>query len=462
MERTFAQRMPSGFVLEIGMLIGWSPAPPIAEVGERSLTVVNLPYGSSEIQFSVSEERLLGILKPRDVGGAKDAYSTVIEALDNPVDGRGLSSAVKRGDTVVLVTDDYTRPTPSGQICKPILDKLNSLGIDDSHVTIVAAGGLHRPMTKDELGEKFGEDLVNRVRIVSHDAWDDGELEYLGETSRGTPVWVNKLVAKADLRMAVGMVTAHFLSGYASGPKTILPGVSGYRTIFHNHGVIAASLSARIGVTTGNPCWEDMVETLRFLGPTLAVDVVLNVRNELVAAFHGEPVSAQRAGLDLYHSIYAFHLKEKADIVIASSNPMYSYLDLCMKTIIHASMLVKDGGVRIVASPCKEHLGPPFLEELYHRSLSGKWPTAEQYAEMMRLGIIKDIADATGILKFLQTNTSALTLVCEPSFDQDLTKMGFSHKSSIQEALDEATARLGQESKVLVVPFGAVSHPILK
>lgn len=421
---------------------------------------MEVPYGNSEIQFGVSEERLLGILRPRNVSAAKDAYSTVLEALHNPVDGLGLSSAAKRGGTVVLVTDDFTRPTPSGQICEPIIDQLNSLGIDDSSVAILAAGGLHRPMTKDELQEKFGKDLTNRVKIVSHDAWDDNELEYLGETSRGTPVWVNKLVTKADLRIAVGMITAHFLSGYGSGPKTILPGASGYRTIFHNHGVIGASLSARIGVTKGNPCWEDMVETIRFLGPTVAVDVVLNTRNELVAAFHGEPVSAQQAGLDLYHSIYAFHLKQKADIVIASANPMHSYLDLCMKTIVHASMLVKDGGTRIVASPCKELLGPPFLRELYHTSLTGKWPTVEGYAEMMRSGMIKDVADATGILKFLQTNNSGLTLVCDPSFDQDLTNMGFLHMSSVQEALDEATTRLGRNSKVLVVPYGAVTHPI--
>ena len=117
-----------------------------------------------------------------------------------------------------------------------------------------------------------------------------------------------------------------------------------------------------------------MAQTLDFLKPTLDLDVVLNIDNELVGAFHGGPITAQKAGLSLYHSIYAFNLKEKADIVIASANPMYSYLDLCLKAIIHASMLVKDGGTRIVASPCEELLGPPFLRELYYQSLSSGWP----------------------------------------------------------------------------------------
>jgi len=423
-------------------------------------TEVKLPYGNTELRFDVPEERLVGILRPREVRAAVDPYSAVVRALQNPIGGPDLASAAKKGGTVVIITDDYTRPTPSGLICEPIIDQLNVMGIDDSHVTILAGGGLHRPMTDREIRGKFGRRLVDRVKIFSHDAWNESQVEYLGKTSRGTPVWVNKLVLKADLRILVGMITAHFVSGYAAGPKTILPGVSGYHTIFHNHGVVAASPSAGIGITNGNPCWEDMVEVVGFLGPTLAANVVLNTRDELVAAYHGDPVSAQKAGLDLYRSIYAFSLKQKADIVVASANPMHAYLDQCLKTIVHASMAVKDDGWRIVGSPCQELLGPQFLRELYYESLTPKWPSAEQYAKMMQSGRITDIADAVGILKFLQTNNSGLILVCEPSFDQDLTNMGFLHMRSAQDALDEAIVKSDPKSKVLVIPYGAITHPI--
>jgi len=184
----------------------------------------------------------------------------------------------------------------------------------------------------------------------------------------------------------------------------------------------------------------------------------LNARNELVAAYHGKPAAAQKAGLDAYHRIYAFDLKERAEIVIASANPMYSYLDQCLKTIVNASTLVKDGGIRIVASPCQELLGPPFLRELYYKSLSGGWPSPDEYSQRMQSGAIKDVADAVGILKFLQSNNSALTLVCERSFERDLANLGFSYSATVESALDEATAKLGKDSKVLVMPYGAVTH----
>jgi len=418
-----------------------------------------LPFGTGEVRFEIAQDRILDILLPRDVAGSSDTYSTIRDAIQHPIGNIGLASMASRRDSVCLITDDFTRPTPAGVICEGVLDELNKLGIPDSQVTILAAGGLHRPMTEMELRAKYGG-LLNRVKVITHDAWNENGLEYLGETSRGTPVWINRLVAKANLRLTVGMITAHFVAGYGSGPKTIMPGASGYKTIFHNHGVIATAANAMIGVTEGNPCWEDMAEVVNMLGPTLAVDVVLNVRDEVVAAFHGIPTSAQKAGIKLYNSIYGFRLKEKADIVIASANPMYSYLDQCLKAIVHSSMLVKDGGTRIVAAPCQEHLGPDFLRELYYASFYPKWPSPHQYAQRLAAGKINDIADAVGILKFLECNNSQLTLVCDDSFDSDLTKLGFNHAKSVQIALEEATAKHGRGSHVLVVPYAAVTHPV--
>ena len=425
------------------------------------MVTVNLPYGKEEIQFDVPKERMPAILLPKDVPGSSDAYGTVRQALQSPMESPGLPSIVKQG-SVTIITDDFTRPTPAGVICQAIIDELTENGIEESQVTILAAGGLHRPMSQSEMRAKFGDELMKRIQIRAHDAWNQRELEYLGQTTRGTPVWINRSVVNASLRVTVGMITAHFVAGYGSGPKTIMPGASGYQTIFHNHGVVSMSPDAKMGMTIGNPCWEDMAEVASLLGPTLAVDVVLNTRDEIVAAFHGTPISAQRAGLGLYNSIYGFHLNEKADIVIASANPMFSYLDQTLKSIIHASMLVRDGGTRIVVSPCEELLGPEYLRELYYSSLHPKWPTVQEYGEMMRSGRIKDIADAVGILKFLESNQARLVVVCNPSFDDDLTRLGFEHAKNVQVAFEEAMIRHGPEAKVLIVPYGGVTHPVLE
>jgi nickel-dependent lactate racemase len=340
------------------------------------------------------------------------------------------------------------------------MDELNSHGVNDSDVVTIIASGLHRSMTEAELRAKLDSELIRRVETVCHDAWDDNQNQYVGTTSRGTPVWIDKRVVNADLRITVGMVNAHFTAGYGSGAKTILPGVSGYRTVYHNHGVISLDQMARLGVTKGNPAWEDIAEALQFLGPTLAVDVVLNPENETVAAFHGKPVAAQQAGIELYRDIYACKVKERADIVIASCNPEHAYLDQCLKTIVPSSMLVKTGGIRIVASRCQEHLGPAYLRELYYDSLSAGWPDPVEYERMVRAGKFKDSADAVGILKFLQSNNSELTLVSDPSFDTDLKNLKINHTTVVQEALKEATDKFGTDSRVLIMPYGPITLPI--
>ena len=424
------------------------------------MTVVHLPYGSDEIKFEVAQSRIIDTLLPRGVLGAENPYHTAREALKHPVGCNGLSQLARRGRTAVIVVDDYTRPTPAAMISEAILDELNTHGIDDSHISVIIATGLHRQMSEEEQKVKLGLNVVRRVEVVCHDAWDDRQNKELGRTSRGTPVWVNRRVLEADLRITVGLIIGHFTAGYGAGPKTILPGVSGYRTIFHNHAILQAQPSARIGITKGNPAWEDMVEVLEFLGPTLALNVVLNTKNEIVGAFHGSPVAAQEAGMDLYRSIYAFKVEERADIVVASANPEHAYFDQCLKTIIPASIFTKDRGIRIIASPCREHLGPSFLRELYYDSLTPSWPTAEEYERLMRSGKLKDVGDAAGILKLLQSNNSDLIMVSDSSFDLDLTNLGIVHKNSVQDAFDEATGRLGADSRVLIIPYGPITLPI--
>ena len=179
------------------------------------MVTVRLPYGKEEIQFNVAKERISAILLPKYVSGSSDAYGIVRQALQNPMESPGLSSIVKKG-SVTIITDDFTRPTPAGVICRAIIDKLMEHGIEESQVTILAAGGLHRPMTQNEMRAKFGDELMKRIEIKTHDAWDQRELEYLGQTTRGTPVWINRSVANASLRVTVGMITAHFVAGYGS------------------------------------------------------------------------------------------------------------------------------------------------------------------------------------------------------------------------------------------------------
>ena len=85
-----------------------------------------------------------------------------------------------------------------------------------------------------ELRTLVTDAVYERVRVENHDC-EAPDLVYLGTTPHGTPVSINRTAAEADLVVCLGAVTHHVMAGFGGGRKSILPGISGRETIFHNH-----------------------------------------------------------------------------------------------------------------------------------------------------------------------------------------------------------------------------------
>ena len=125
------------------------------------------------------------------------------EALENPIGLPKLRKLLRPQTQVLILVDDLTRPTPQRELLPPLLDFLNDCGVPDRNIRILIALGTHRPMTRSEIKSRFGEGVVSRVEVINHAFFDSRSLVYLGATSRGTPVVVNRLLAEADFRSGV-------------------------------------------------------------------------------------------------------------------------------------------------------------------------------------------------------------------------------------------------------------------
>ena len=73
-------------------------------------------------------------------------------------------------------------------------------------------------MSEKELEAKLGE-AYNVFPVAQHNP--DDNLLFLGETSRGTPVWVNSEAVKADIIVSIGSVAPHNIHGWSGGAKII-------------------------------------------------------------------------------------------------------------------------------------------------------------------------------------------------------------------------------------------------
>ena len=131
---------------------------------------ISFPYGKEFIDLDVADERLQGVLVSNlhHYEAKSDPLSLVEEALANPIGSPKLSELAKGKKNIVLIASDHTRPVPSKVIVPPMLREIRK-GSPDADITILISTGCHRGTTKEELISKFGEEIVEKEKIVVHD-----------------------------------------------------------------------------------------------------------------------------------------------------------------------------------------------------------------------------------------------------------------------------------------------------
>jgi len=105
----------------------------------------------------------------------------------------------------------------------------------DANIKILVATGFHRPSTQQELIDKYGQEIVDHEQIVMHVSTDDSAMVKIGTLPSGGECIVNRTAAEADLLLAEGFIEPHLFAGFSGGRKSVLPGISSYKTIMANH-----------------------------------------------------------------------------------------------------------------------------------------------------------------------------------------------------------------------------------
>ena len=141
-------------------------------------------YGRGRKQFSLDDSLVLKEIRTEDFAPMTD--------IRNPIGIGPLDERVKPGDTVCFICNDLTRVANSFDFMPVFLDEMNRLGVPDENMKIVFSLGTHRNMTHDEVVEAVGAEVASRVKMINSDCHVDQDFLYFGQTSRGTPVLINK------------------------------------------------------------------------------------------------------------------------------------------------------------------------------------------------------------------------------------------------------------------------------
>lgn len=423
---------------------------------------LNVYYGDKILPFQVPKEwNILAVAKPvsahEPVG---DKKAEIGRALEEPIGSKKLSEIAAPGQRVVIICTDLTRPTPLKEILPVILDNLCERELDKDDISIMIATGTHVPPDVKELEENVGNEIFSKVEVLIHDSDDSSNLKFLGVTRRGTPVWINRAVLEADLKIGVGGIFSHHFAGFSGGAKIILPGVAGRKTTAINHLIAMEEVDSYGKID--NPVRDDMVEAARMSGLDFIVNVVLDGENRVLRAFAGDPVKAHLEGVNFWSIFHTAKVPRKADVAITSSYPLDKSLVQSTKGLMAADRITKKGGTIIHVSPIYEDIATKefrLLRELGLEEIRTQIKKFNVKDPVVQLFIYPDIKiGALSRIMMIMQNKKVI-VVSEKKNKKPIEQIGLKYASCIDEAV--LLAKDKQKNADLVVfPAGGDTVPL--
>jgi len=411
---------------------------------------ITLPYGHSTRTIQIPESNLAWVAGPKKVEAPSDLAAAIQSAIRNPIGSPTLAElAAKHGKQTLILVDDGTRSTPQARILPILLDELNAAGIADADITIMIALGTHRRMSHQEIVERVGETVSNRVAVINLSQKPE-DFEDLGVTPLGIPVHVSKRYLEANISIAVGNIIPHMYAGWAGGAKMVQPGVTSALTTGRTH-LIAGPRVYEILGNVENEVRREMEEIAVRSGLKFIVNVVLDASGDVAAVVAGDVIQAHRAGVEIARPIYTLDLEEQVDIVVASSHPADRDLWQGFKAVNNCGMLAKDGGSLILFIPAPEGIAPDHTQLIDFGAMPG-----EEVLHLVAEGKVEDEVAAATYLAFHQTRKRLhITLITDGISCQEAAKIGIGATTDFDAALATALQRHGNGARIGVVTHGA-------
>ncbi len=425
-------------------------------------------HNQKDITLELPESwELLGVLKPEEARGLENLREELFNAMKSPVGREPLTPEYLKNKKILIAVDDISRPTPVHLYFSEILSYLYRLGVKKSDISIIFALGIHREMRDDEIRNKLGIDNPAGIRILNHKAHIKDELVFLGKTSRGTEVALNRHIMESDLIICVGAIEPHLLLGFGGGLKMIIPGLAADFTIAQNHmqGVSAEKYNY-IGEYE-SPMRLDLEEgAMMSKKDFFIINAIMNSKLEICRFMCGDPVKAHREGIKFAEKISCKQIREKADVIIVSSAPMNADLRQGMKCIGNCEQALKDNGLIIGFLECRNGIGdisvpkksiPNYLLRKILRLIGSK----------RVMGFIDRVKKGAGIEERFLAHFSMQVVrknqifVYSENLPPDTGKrLGlFRQFNSVEDMIKAAGRYAPRNARVYIFPYGGATYP---
>ena len=400
-----------------------------------------------------------------------DLPAAIQNGLRQPVGSPPLADLVGPDTGVVLVMDDFSRPTPVQRIAAVVLEALLAVGVRVEKIRGLFAAGSHRAMSAEEMAARAGEAVASRIGCRCFDCHDESMLVSLGTTRRGTRVRLDREAVQANLRILIGTIEPHPQAGFGGGFKNVLPGLASVDGIGHNHLLMPSSERYNMIGTwpEDNPMRLDLEEAGRMVkGATLIVNVVLDTQLEPVVVLCGDAVAAHRAGVRMARQIYGVPVPRPADVVISGAYPMHDELRQAGKAVLNVTGACRRGGVIVGFMRCDKGLGEVQLPAFVPRMSSMRTMMrlmGPRAIHLLARNLPQSVPPETRFMVnlALQMLRDHRVLIYSPRLKQDLHQLPALLFDDQGALFGQVEGLLGKpDPEVVIFEQGAVSFPVLR
>jgi lactate racemase len=421
--------------------------------------VINLTYGKTGYAIELSDHYQIDIVEPKWIESLTDQRLAITEALRNPHNSKPLNEIVDINDKVAIIFSDITRATPYHLILPALLNELQK--IPEKNICFYCANGTHRLATDQELINILGETIVRKYEIVQNDANNSELFQYVGTTTSGNEVFLNKEILKCNIKILTGFIEPHFFAGFSGGGKALIPGMAFLETIKYNHSIAHLShKNVKWGITYENPLWEEIMESAEFVPGLFLLNITLNRNKEITNVFAGDLRTAHLAGCQFVKDSAMAPVDRLYDIVITGNSgyPLDLNIYQTVKGMSAAAQIVKEGGNIIIAAECWDGI-----------------PSESDYEK-----ILTSVSDANDLMRFVKENESTLKdtwqiyyqaliqqkarvyLFSDKLDDKTIKRALLNPVRDISSLIDELVKKIGPQTKICVLPEGPLTIPYLR
>jgi nickel-dependent lactate racemase len=456
-----------------------------------------IPYGTGFLEAKLPQRTRIIRQATPPIPALNNVEEAIRGALKNPIEHEPLSKLVGPKSVVTIGFDDpigfcpvQRQPDFRAVAVKVLLQELDRLGVDQGNIRLVCAVGLHRKWTTRELSTILGEDIGYRwgpSSLFNHDAEDEKNLRFLGETKRRMEVEVNRLVVDSDQFIYVSNPWSHFNGGW----KSAVVGLSSFRSIRYHHRPYP---KAR-GKSTMDPERSAFPKLLNEMGAVIEKELARRGRryfqieaamnNEIpqavVQVVAGHPPEAHEKTLQILQKQHVETVNGQSDVVVygmGNSRDPYSKMSQINPILVRNlgmsysfglfqnRPLVREKGIIILVHPCIRtfdrvkypsyidmferllpHLRDPFeLWELYAEEFAHRPEYVHRYRYGFGFhGVHPFILYGQGAYGFRYL--SRVFLAGAKDFETARI-VGFEPFETVEEAVEEAERTLGKDCSI--------------